>query len=478
LVSHFPLLTSHLRLPVRGETPVDATGTLLYPGLAACAAGLMPAITLGLAEVEQRLRTLRRRLNWVTAQQSIYLGASFVTLLVSAVIVVGLRASASTFRVAACTGLLLVVIAALASIAYARRRWLDLPETARVVDGRAQLTDRLATLVDLRLRPRPSRLAPVLVAQALALGGRWQARQIAPRRIPRSILVFIASLLMLAGTGLITRPSVPPPTSTATATVVELSAAAASAAQRDSPGQSGTTGTLKSPTTLIPGGDFSGHAPGAQAGKGQSPSLSPSSPQAMTGSSLTDRLQQTIHHAFGGDTPEQRTQLASGPGNSSRSDTTTNTDRDLPHDRGDQPNRTTSKKADGSGKQKDLGHATGGERGTQPQGQANAPQNFQGSSPRAGEGSNPRGLLEPNAPGVVAGQEGSKRFKLAITSFLHAAPEQAERPGAGAWAGAAGSASSDVALNKRQLADDALRKTEVPPEYEDLVRRVYSRAEP
>ena len=442
----------------------------------------MPAITLGLAEVEQRLRILRRRLNWVTAQQSTYLGASFVTLLLSAVIVVGLRASASTFRIAACAGALLLVIVAVTCLAYARRRWLDLQETARVVDGRAQLTDRLATLVDLRLRPRPSRLAPVLVAQALALGRQWQARQIAPRRIPRSILMFIASLLALAGTALIERRSVPPLPPTAATTAIELSSAAASGAQRDSavqaPGQPGTAGTLQPPTALIPAGDLSGRALGAQAGKDQSPSASPSSADAMTGSSLADRLQHTIRRAFHGDTPEQRTRFAAGPGNDSPSDSTTSADRNPSHDRGDQPDRTASKKADSPGQQKDLGHPTGGGRGTQAQAESNAPQNFQGSSPRAGEGSSPQGLLDPNAPGVVAGQGGAKRFKLAITSFLHAAPEQAERPRAGAWAGAAGGAGSDVALNNRQLADDALRKTEVPPEYEDLVRRVYSRAEP
>jgi hypothetical protein len=461
------------------KTAVDATGTLLYPpGLAACAAGVMPAITLGLAEVEQRLRTLRRRLNWVTAQQSIYLGASFVTLLLSAVIVVGLRASASTFRTAACAGVLLVVIVTLACLAYARRRWLDLQDTARMVDGRAQLTDRLATLIDLRLRPRPSRLAPVLVAQALALGGRWQARQIAPRRIPRSILIFIASLLALAGTALIERRNLPPPRSTAAKTAIELSSAVASGAQRDSAVQPDTAGSLQPPAALIPAGDRFGPAQGSQAGKDRSPGVNPSSVDATAGSALADRLQQTIRHAFHGDTTEQRTQSAARPGNDSRSDSTTSADRNPPHDRGDQPDRTSSKKADSRGQQKGPGRPAGAGRGTQPQGEANAPQNFHGSSPRAGEGSSPQGLLDPNAPGVAAGQEGSKRFKLAITSFLHAAPEQAERSGAGASAGAAGSAGSDVALNKRQLADDALRKTEVPPEYEDLVRRVYSRAEP
>jgi hypothetical protein len=445
----------------------------------------MPAITLGLAEVEERLRALRRRLNSVTAQHSIYLGVSSASLLVSVVIVVGLRAPAATFRIVACGSALLVVIVAAACLGYARRRWLDVQHAAHLVDTRAQLTDRLSTLIDLRLRPRPSRLAPVLVAQALALGARWQARQIAPRRIPRSILLLLASLLALAGTAFVERrtpPSVPSPTTATAERLAALSPAATSRAQRNSgtrtAEQPGTAGGLQPPTTLLPPEDFPGRATGSGTGQGQSWNLSPSSEEARPRPSLTDRLQQTIRHAFRGDAPEQSSQLASRSGISSHHDTTASADRNPKPDRGDQPDDAALKKADISGQKKDLGQSKSGTRGTQPQAGSNAPQNFQGSSPAAGEGSSPQGLMDPNAPAAVAGQGESKRFKLAITSFLHPVPQQAEHPPrTGGRAGAAESGGSGVALSERQIADDAVRKAEIPPEDEDLVRRVYSRAE-
>ena len=170
----------------------------------------MPALTLGLAEVEERLRALRRRLNSVTAQHSAYLGISAVLLVVATLIVLGLRAPSSAFRFGVWVGALLVIGVLTACVTLARRRWLNMQATAHLIDQRGQLTDRLATLLDLRLRPRPSRLAPILVAQTLALGSRWQARHVAPRRVPRSALLAIASLLTLVAATFVERRTPPP----------------------------------------------------------------------------------------------------------------------------------------------------------------------------------------------------------------------------------------------------------------------------
>jgi len=89
----------------------------------------------------------------------------------------------------------LLLAVALACVSYAWRHWSNVRTVAHLVDERAQLTDRLATLVDLHLRPRASRLAPVLVAQTLALGARWQAQRIVPRRVARSAFLLLAALL-------------------------------------------------------------------------------------------------------------------------------------------------------------------------------------------------------------------------------------------------------------------------------------------
>ena len=82
-------------------------------------------------------------------------------------------------------------------------------------------------------------------------------------------------------------------------------------------------------------------------------------------------------------------------------------------------------------------------------------------------------------PKVSVGTEGEKTFKLTITSFLRAMEQKGSQPRqSNKKASANGSAnvasSPQLALNERQLNDDALRKAEIPPEYEDIVRRVYS----
>jgi hypothetical protein len=79
-----------------------------------------------------------------------------------------------------------------------------------------------------------------------------------------------------------------------------------------------------------------------------------------------------------------------------------------------------------------------------------------------------------------ADETGAKPFTLTINSFLRPVEPQGsplkqpgQRPGmAGLAAGGDGAAG---ALNERQLGDAALRKAAIPAEYEDLVRRVFSR---
>ena len=70
-------------------------------------------------------------------------------------------------------------------------------------------------------------------------------------------------------------------------------------------------------------------------------------------------------------------------------------------------------------------------------------------------------------------------FKVTLGSFLRAVEQKGPRPYQPdkriATAGVAAVAShAPAGLSNRQLRDDALRKAEIPPEYEDIVRRVYS----
>lgn len=87
--------------------------------------------------------------------------------------------------------------------------------------------------------------------------------------------------------------------------------------------------------------------------------------------------------------------------------------------------------------------------------------------------------MDGKGHGAGANDGTAKTFKLTITSFLHAMEQKGNQPHqlgkkASAGGSAGGGTAAQLALNERQLNDDALRKAEIPPEYEDIVRRVYS----
>jgi hypothetical protein len=448
----------------------------------------MPAITIALNEIQRRLSALQRRLNLVTLQHGLYLGGSVVILSAAGLILAGLRASVTSFRIAAWGAASLALATVAACLVFLRLRWLDAQATAHLVDRRAELTDRLATIVALCPRPRASRLAPVVIAQTLGLGARWQPQQIAPRPVPRSIFLLLASLLALAFTVLIGRHE-PRPTSPV------VPAGFAAGPVDDS--------ALREPSQAGAGNEAAGNA-AAQASSAQ-PSLRslsgaqplgpgeaatsapgdlPSQPKAGTAlASLPDRLQEAIRHAFHAETVGAPHELAAQP------QSRTGDDRgESEHTAGSDPQRKTEDQqgtsgkenpASASGSQKRTGKSESGEHLPQRQESAARDQRLDGHAPAAGDGSSPGSLMDPKAPGLALGSEGPKTFKLTITSFLRAAEQQSTQPREpGKRAGVTGSAGSasgeQVAPSDRQLTDDALRKAEVPPEYEDIVRRVYS----
>jgi hypothetical protein len=483
----------------------------------------MPAITLGLAEVEERLRVLRRRLNAVTAQHSVYVSLSSIIVVLTGLIILGLRGSASAFRAATWSGAVLCLAAGAWGVLAARRRWLDVTATARLADRRGALTDRLITLVDLRARPRRSRLAPVLVAQLLALSKQWQPKRIVPRRVPRSVFALIASLLALASTAFIERrpPAAPPAAQAGASTTGALTAAASAKAPFVAGGRAGMQA---SDGPSVPGEPPSGDLPQGQGTDGREaagvPPRGDSQPGARprTGelgegaqlpgtlrgakggqgdqkgpdnplAALPDRLQDAIRRAFHAQAMDEPQQLAARSDKTEHDPAARGDDQQAGQDRqrhdASDVGKTGSKagapgKTDsGSGTQKGPGKSkSGDQRAQRPDGNP-ANQNFDGNSPAAGDGSSPAGMMDGKGQGLATGGGTAKTFKLTITSFLRATEQkgnQPRRPGKKSTSGGSsgGASQTQVALNERQLNDDALRKAEIPPEYEDIVRRVYS----
>jgi len=445
----------------------------------------MPAITLGLAEVEERLHAIRRRLNSSTVLHAVFIGLSTPVLVGALLVVLGLHGSAPAFGVALWTGGALSIGTWVTSFMHVHRRWLDVTATARLADHRAQLTDRLTTLADLRLRPRPARLAPVLVAQTLALGERWRVDGIAPRRVPTSVFLLLASLLVLAASSWLA-PEPTPASQPEHATAAAPTSLVATTSQKAPP--SGAYGPTQGQAATAAGPVQLSEVLPAQRDLSQSGALTAQLPSDKgqpddTPAALSDRLQQAIRRAFHAAAVDQPRELASRADNGSRNPADRNDERrsegDLQRRNPAQPGKEATGKDSNAGQTKRPDPSKPGD----PSRRADADhpdQQFDGASPAAGDGSSPKGLMDSRAASSTAlGQGAPKTFKLTITSFLRSTEQRTQEPRQrgkriSSNAPAVATASSPAALNEQQLNDDALRKAEIPPEYEDIVRRVYS----
>ena len=453
----------------------------------------MPAITLGLAEIEERLSVLRGRLNTVTLLHAASLSLSTACLVGAALIAVGIRGDVAQFRVVTWLGIALVGGVLAACGLAARRRWLDLAATAALVDQRGQLTDRLTTLLDLRARPRMSRLAPLLIAQTLALGERWHPQRIAPHRVPRSLFLVPLSLLVLTASPLVAPepPPAAPPAQPAKNEVltpggwqdgaVPIGAsltgignpAEDTAANRGAPHPAVE---LQVPQTL---------PETASQGVPQPAEPAPETQLAM----LPDRLRNAILGAFHAEQMDRGRQLGGAKGQSpepavagvgdDRAGAKPNSDAaaDVAR-RVREPGKPLEQGEGGAKAQPHPGDSQAGGQSQQAK-NGSSDQNRDGSSPNAGNGSNPESLLGTRVIAAEPGHAGATTFKLTITSFLRGVEERGKQPrDSDKQAGSAGVATDSdeppPPLNEQQLRDDAMRKAEIPPEYEDIVRRVYS----
>jgi hypothetical protein len=441
----------------------------------------MAAITLGLVEVEERLQTLRRRLNGYTVLQAASVSLSVIILAVTGLLVLGLRPAVfngPTVSVAA-----LAVAAALGSVLFVRRRWMDILATAAVADQRGQLTDRLTTLVDLRLRPRPSRLAPVLVAQTLALGERWRVPRIMPRRFPRSVFCLLASLLLLAVSPLIAPQ---PPAVVASPPVTGGAAVAAGQSVSIEPARLGQTSgdglTIDAMGGLQVLPNAAASADSAAAGTlTANDAPAPPHSDGLVGL-LPNQLQHALRSVFKRDEPEKsglsraHAERSGGTGEPGANHVQGRPEDTQHHGwedqgKGDAPGEPRAQHA------RQPGQSKSDEQVAQRPDASNPDPNFEGSSPAAGTGASPNALLGSGPGEPMSDPNAPKTFKLTITSFLHAIEQNGappRQPGKRAAGAAAATGSAAQPLSERQLADDVLRKAEIPPEYEDVVRRVYS----
>ncbi|MBI1816042.1 MAG: hypothetical protein HYR72_13765 [Deltaproteobacteria bacterium] len=477
----------------------------------------MPAVILGFEEIEDRLRILRRRVNLFTAQHVGYVTASVLALAVAALVLAALRGSPLMFRITFYAGLVATFTVLIGAPLVLYQRWRDLPHVAALADERARLKDRLVTLLTARERRPPSRLAGLLLADVLALGQRWDPRAIAPRRVPHSVYVFLLALATLGSTAFIARPE-PPAAHEAVALPASGSAEAAAAAQAlaggklvgkpqaaPHPGESGQnapqpdgSADLAPLSTQNMTGDVPAHGPGAPKLSNDGDSQTPDNPR---NGELAPQLQQLIRQAFNAEAagkPQQLAQNQSQRAESPEHRAGATKDRNPSHDDRGQPDReskgdskTQSDHQQSGSNDKPNGDARVNSDQAKPRDneQLHAAQNpgsqpsSEGQNSEHGEvgpnGSNPGNLLAKQAKPGANGTAEPKTFKLTLNSFLQGMPRKtdAQPPpphGRVTDDGFAEVARGTATLSEQQLGDDLLRKTDVPPEFEDVVRRVYS----
>jgi hypothetical protein len=465
---------------------------------------------LALAEVEDRLRRIRARFNLYTLQHNLYNFGTVGALGTALLIVTAFTLPPVLFT---CFSWPLFVLLTFLFFLFLRRlvmQWMDLRTAARRIDAQAGLKDRLSTLVAQLCsgvigKSPPSRLWLYLVEDNTARLPDWEITKVAPSRIPWSILPFLAALLItlcVALVPLLSPSSEPEPFSLANMQTLlsELPSRAGQLLDRhfsllpDPPTHWGGS------SVFDPSGALEDMATEQFAGSQKRRESAVDTRELRALASLPEAVQKAIRHALRGlppqdrdkprrqDTPPPSTQLALKPSGARRPPDFSISgelpqgaqQRVSPHgsraeDGRDGPSAGKGKEAldQGSGI-KQLSRARLDRKNARGTFQPESPQipGSEGQSgaggPGAGSGTDPR-LFGNQAP---LG-DGTHTFQLALDATYEkgGASETAEEEGGNV------ADKSSRELSRRQSLDDAIRKSQIPAEYEEIVKRLFSRGE-
>ena len=457
----------------------------------ALGAHAMPSFSVGLAQVEDRLRSVRRRLNLLIVQDAIYLAGSAVFAAAALLIGLSMWREISLPSESAWLGIPTVAIAGTAAALQMYRRWVSLSAVVHWADRRAELDDRLTTLLFDAPQVRTSSLHPVLLEQILAAAPRWDIDRLAPRRVPRSVFAFAAALAALIVTAYFARPPAVP-TSAAAALHPQTSREAQDAAQprgaagsRPAAGQSGLgpsqigrpaqAGTDGAQLAAAAIGDLGEHRNLATVGSGGD-------------SRGAGRSSDPVNGGDGAEKDSSGSTAETTAGGRERLDTKTSSATDAKEPgtelRGNAPSANPVHAAD---------HPPGSGTGTRPDAAASAPSasNSTGNRPSGGTGSRPGGgaAAAGGAPGAEAtglfaaqasgeapsGSPHPMPVPLGAFSTLASTRSDPQRPdpSGGAIPGATAS-HRPATLPEEQIPDAPLQKADIAPEHEPLIRRIFT----
>lgn len=472
---------------------------------------------LALAEIEDRLRKVRARFNLYTFQHHLYRLGIALSLGIALLILGAFLLPAWVFTLAAWPVLGLLAFLFLFFLRQEVQDWLDLNTAARRIDARANLRDRLSTLVSQLTsgvigKEAPSSLWSHLLADNMTHLGEWEIKKVAPSRIPWSFLPFLVALaiaLFVISIPMLSSVSRSNPFSSDNLQSVlsQFPDRLAQLAEEkmsllpDAPenwGGSSLFGDDKTQPPQVSENEKAGDQPGAE---GDSRSLA----------SLPEELQKAIRQALKGldiQEPEKKE-----PGNVSP-DPNQLALRPADDAAQKKPDFAAEGKDLPKGKEKPGAGGKGGGQGNDGKGNG-APTESGGSAQAPAQGSgmqqldqarldrkNARGQFQPDSPQIpgqggsageggpgagggtdpnlfgkpMDGGIGSHSFQLALDATHERvisgdAPETAEKDEGGIIE------KSSKTLSQRQSLDDAIRKAQVPPEYEEIVKRLFSRGE-
>ena len=474
-----------------------------------------------LADVEDRLRQVRGRFNLHTIQHHLYRLGTALALGIALLIVCTFLLSPLLFTLVSWPVLVVLAFCFLFFLRSGVADWADLNEIARRVDAKVGLKERLATLVSHLTsgvigKPSPSPLWPHLLAENSALLNEWEVRKVAPSRIPWSAVPFLLALLLvffIASVPMLSDRSTQDPFSLANLqTVLE-----------EFPDRAGEL--LDKQLSLLPdpqgqwGGSTLYDTPANLEGKAQEPADTGDRQNQDTPgdnkrdldlrslASLPEALQEKIRQALQGlpnrgqpPTPQeaqpadQDRRLALQPSKGQKKPTASMEGQNLPlgekspgasRNRGDKqkeqasgsgtPSAAMPAPAQGAGLQQ-LEHAQLDRKNARGTFQPDSPQ-VPGSGGEAGEGG--PGAGSGTDPRIYGEQKdlgsGSHTFQLALETTHEKSTEDGAETDDKDTGGIIEKSTKN--LNQQQSLDDAIRKSQIPAEYEEIVKRLFARGE-
>ncbi|MBM4258317.1 MAG: hypothetical protein FJ147_20775 [Deltaproteobacteria bacterium] len=472
---------------------------------------------VALAEVEERLRRVRSRINWYGLQRNFYISGTIIALGVALLIVCAFSLPPLWFTVFSWPVLLALVFALLFFLRRTVSEWLDLNLAARHIDTKLALKERFSTLVAQLTsgvigKPQPSQLWPHLLRENTTLLSHWTTKQVLPHRIPWHILpFFLASLiaLFILAVPLMSSRSDASPFSLDNLQQVlgELPERATQAFERQmsllpEPSDQWGKSSLYNQEQPPPGAMRLEEAPPGETRPQEARSLA----------SLPEALQQKIRQALQGlpdKAPKPQEQKEGTPGKEDRRLALKPSDKtktpDAVTEAKNLPPGTTEQQIQGNrrgqGNDKKGGNPTNIGSGTQTPAQGSGIQQLERAQL---DRKPPKGAFQPSpdspqmpssggeagagGPGAGSGtdprlygeqsilNDGSKSFQLALET-THEKTHKGEESETEDKDEGGIIEKSTGGLSQQQSLDDTIRKSRIPAEYEDIVKRVFTRGE-